>query len=63
MNEIAKAALCLAPMTLQFVRASSYSLMVAERKSKSFASVARGKIFRWEKTVLAPALGGRRVTQ
>ena len=34
--------------------------MVAERKSKSFASVAcvaRGRISAWE-TVLAPAIGG-----
>jgi hypothetical protein len=39
--------------------------MVAERKSKSFASVARGRISAWE-TVLAPAIGGsmgNRVTQ
>jgi short chain dehydrogenase len=49
-------------------RASNYSLMLAEHRSKSFASlacVARGKISAWE-TVLAPAIGGsmgNRVTQ
>src|SRR5258708_4516750 len=39
------------PMTPVLSRASSYSLMVAERKSKSFASVAcvaRGRISAWE---------------
>src|SRR5258708_4650216 len=36
------------PMTPVLSRASSYSLMVAERKSKSFASVARGRFSAWE---------------
>ncbi len=51
-------------MTPVLSRASNYSLMVAERKSKSFASVAcvaRGRIPAWE-AVLAPAIGGSTVT-
>ena len=47
-------------MTPVLSRASSYSLMVAERKSKSFASVAcvaRGRISAWENGSRA-AIGG-----
>src|SRR5580704_2952034 len=51
------------PMTPVLSRASNYSLMVAERKSKSYASlacVAGGRLSAWE-TVLAPANGGSMV--